>query len=271
MNSGTVQENAFRARFPRGLEQPEGSFRFSMDALLLAAFAIRKTETSAQPVPDPFRVVSEHPIRTFVDMGTGCGVVAFALLLLTQGSKNESFWRGIGLDMDADLVASAQNNTVQLDFEDRFTALQTDIADVENLRALRRQYGAAELVLANPPWHLEGSGRTPVALSRRRALFGDNDTLHRFARAASVLGAEKSRFSCVLGANRLPDMFRALDQAGLHPSRLCFVHKQSSSPARLCLLESRRTACLLRVEPPLVLYDADHRFTQESLAFCPFL
>lgn len=262
MNPRVVQENVLRVRFPRGLDQPEGSFRFSMDALLLAAFAVRKAETA-------------QPIRLFTDLGTGCGVVAFALLLLTQHSVPEqnapSFWQGIGLDLDAELVASAQRNATQMNFEDRFTALQNDIADVETLRTLRQQYGAADLVLANPPWHLEGSGRTPISLSRRRALFGDNDTLHRFARAASVLGAEKSRFVCVLGANRLPDMFRALDQTRLRPSRLCFVHKQSTSPARLCLLESRRTACVLDVEPPLILYDADHRFTQEALAFCPFL
>ncbi|MEG1609851.1 MAG: methyltransferase [Bilophila sp.] len=249
-----------RARFPRGLEQPEGSFRFSMDALLLAAFAAEEQEEQGAFATQEKE--DARPQTTFADLGTGCGVVGLALLLRQKG-------HGIGLDLDADLVLAAQRNAAHLGFSDCFTALLVDLADEAHLCAVRQQYGAMDLVLANPPWRLEGTGRVPVSPARRKALFGDSDSLRRFVHAATVLSAQKSRFVCILGANRLPDMLQALHETPFRPARLRFVHKKSTSPAMLCLLETRRTAATLVVEPPLFLYEADHSPTQAALTFCP--
>lgn len=93
-----------RRAFPAGLEQPEGSFRFSVDALLLAAFAASRT--------------TDVTIR-FIDLGTGCGVVGLAYLLLKR-----NICQGFGMDCNPELIAAAQNNTANLGFSDRF-ALHT--------------------------------------------------------------------------------------------------------------------------------------------------
>ncbi|MDY0305603.1 MAG: hypothetical protein RBR18_04125 [Desulfovibrionaceae bacterium] len=54
-----------RSAFPRGLSQSNTGHRFSVDSLLLASFArIRRKD------------------RRGLDLGTGCGVVGLALLLL---------------------------------------------------------------------------------------------------------------------------------------------------------------------------------------------
>ncbi|MEG2005461.1 MAG: hypothetical protein RR014_05430, partial [Bilophila sp.] len=103
-----------RARFPRGLEQPEGSFRFSMDALLLAAFAAQEQGAFAAEEQGAFATQEKEDARpqtTFADLGTGCGVVGLALLLRQKG-------HGIGLDLDADLVLAAQRNAAHLGFSD---------------------------------------------------------------------------------------------------------------------------------------------------------
>ena len=73
-----------RRAFPAGLEQPEGSFRFSVDALLLAAFAASRT--------------ADVTIR-FIDLGTGCGVVGLAYLLLKSNKC-----RGACMDCNPELI-----------------------------------------------------------------------------------------------------------------------------------------------------------------------
>ena len=61
-----VDARSARDVFPAGLEQPEGSFRFSADALLLAKF------TAGQALPEN---------AVLAELGTGCGVVSLAVLL----------------------------------------------------------------------------------------------------------------------------------------------------------------------------------------------
>ena len=102
-----------RRAFPAGLEQPEGSFRFSVDALLLAAFAASRT--------------TDVTMR-FIDLGTGCGVVGLAYLLLKR-----NICQGFGMDCNPELIAAAQNNTDKLGFSDRFALHTGELADTRFL------------------------------------------------------------------------------------------------------------------------------------------
>ena len=108
-----------RRAFPAGLEQPEGSFRFSVDALLLAAFAASRT--------------TDVTIR-FIDLGTGCGVVGLAYLLLKR-----NICQGFGMDCNPELIAAAQNNTAKLGFSDRFALHTGELADTRFLENLRME------------------------------------------------------------------------------------------------------------------------------------
>ena len=81
------------AVFPAGLEQPEGSFRFSADALLLASFAgelLRREEGMA------------------ADLGTGCGVAALAFL------RERPLWRAVGVELLSPLAEAARRNACRL-------------------------------------------------------------------------------------------------------------------------------------------------------------
>lgn len=100
--------------FPRGLEQPEGSFRFSIDALLLASFT---------------RVGG---VRHMADLGTGCGVAGIALCLQHKGL------RGIGIEIDTRLVQAAKQNVSVLGLEERFSIVH---ADVTAFRAQKHHSG----------------------------------------------------------------------------------------------------------------------------------
>ena len=118
-----------RRAFPAGLEQPEGSFRFSVDALLLAAFAASRT--------------TDVTIR-FIALGTGCGVVGLAYLLLKR-----NICQGFGMDCNPELIAAAQNNTAKLGFSDRFVLHTGELADTRFLENLPGPVGHGEPAVAS--------------------------------------------------------------------------------------------------------------------------
>lgn len=250
-SSGDI--SAARAAFPAGLEQPEGSFRFSVDALLLAAYAARRS--------------SPNVTNQFIDLGTGCGIVTHAYLLLI-GNKS----KGWGIDCNAALVEASRRNAQRLGLADAFSSLCGDIRDRTFLRTTSHIIGPADAVLCNPPWRLLGSGRLPADEARRTALFGDASTLHAFGAAASSFLRPGGRFFCIVGAHRTADMLAALREARLHVVSLRFVHKKKGAPATLALLEAcKASRAALEVEAPLFLYGLRQILTPESLEFCPFL
>lgn len=146
--SGGTPDAALQARalFPRGLAQPVDGFRFSVDALLLAAFAGetlaafagekltaragniragRRTAPGALAVAPP--VAAEHDTSpgtplAFADLGTGCGVVGLALLL------THPHLTGTGIDIDGELAEAACQNAARLGLTDHFRVLRADLA-----------------------------------------------------------------------------------------------------------------------------------------------
>ena len=146
-----VDARSARDVFPAGLEQPEGSFRFSADALLLAKF------TAGQALPEN-AVLSE--------LGTGCGVVSLAVLL------EKPDWRSVGLEREAVLAEAAERNAASLGLSEAFLPLCGNVASRDDLRRMREALLDGEeasrnlsgpplfdCVMSNPPWRVEGDGR----------------------------------------------------------------------------------------------------------------
>ncbi|MGE4297336.1 MAG: tRNA1(Val) (adenine(37)-N6)-methyltransferase [Desulfovibrionaceae bacterium] len=239
-----------RAFFPRGLAQPQGGFRFAVDALLLASFA------------------ACHPDDTVLDCGTGCGVVGLALLL---GSRPPA--RVLGLDADPDMLAAARANAAMLGLADRFAVAGAD------MRALRGQDAVApescDRVVANPPYRSPGRGRVSLAPATVPARFEIQGGMEDFVAAAVYAVRNRGAVHLVHLAERLPDVLAACRAVRLEPKRLRLVHGHAASPARLLLLEARKNGGPgLVVEAPLIMYagkGAAARLTPEALAFCPFL
>ena len=121
------------------LFQRAGGFRYSVDALLLAAFAL--------PLSAGARVL---------DLGTGSGVVA--LILARRGRPA----RVVGVELQAGLADIARRNASANPTDPRVEIIEAD--------ALARPFPAAsfDLVVSNPPFQPGGAGpktRTPNAPS----------------------------------------------------------------------------------------------------------
>ncbi|UZP66945.1 methyltransferase [Desulfovibrio mangrovi] len=240
-----------RSQFPRGLHQPEGSFRFAMDALLLARFALPAATSKKE--------------RTVADLGTGCGVVALAMLL------DAPQLTATGLDIDPALTAAAQANAETLGLAERFTARTADLADIRN--ALPAE--SFDLVVSNPPYRRADQGRHAATQQRTNALFETAGGLETFVNAAGYLVRNKGRFCCIYPAERLAELMNALTAARLEPKHLRMVHSKTDREAVLVLLEARKNAnsgCT--IHPPLILYSGEGEattLTPQALAFCPHL
>lgn len=232
------EEHREGAAFPSGLEQPEGSFRFSGDALLLADFAVE----CALP-----------PQAFFADLGTGCGVVALAAL------RRMPLWHGVGLEIQPPLAAAACRNAERLGLEERFCVVEGSVSDEAALRSLRTRLSLSaggrgdtlplfDAVLCNPPWRREGSGRVPPSAMRRTALFGTEQTFPDFFSAADALLKNAGQLVVVSGAERTADLLAALPER-LRPERMRFVFTRRDAPATFVLLAARKNGRgALRVE-----------------------
>lgn len=263
---------AARAYFPRGLLQPEGSFRFSLDALLLACF------------------LPAVPGARLLDLGTGCGVVALGMLC------RQPLLDACGLDRHPELLEAARQNAVRLGFNARFTVLRHDLLAVEAFPEAQR--GSFSLVLANPPYRQAQRGRLPVSGLRRSALIEQEGGLAAFCRAAGQALCPGGRFGIIFPAVRQADLLEGLAEAGLAPVRLMLVRARADDTPMLLLAEAERASseqegdkagCRARsavegqgqrlgglpgLAQMLTLYENRGRasvFTGQALAFCPFL
>ena len=243
-----------RESFPNGLDQPEGGYRFSMDPLILAAFARPKKHARV------------------VDLGTGCGVAALALLMLRAREASFPLADGVlGLDIDPAMTRSARANAVRLGLDELFQAQTMDI------RSVRDQLppGSFGTALANPPYRKPESGLVCLARERTRARFESMAGLEDFLAASSWLLANRGRLAMVFPADRLAELMEGCLDASLTPKRMRLVHPRVDQPARLALLEAVKNAGPgLRAEAPLVLYEGRGTAARKNAAaqeFCPFL
>lgn len=240
-----------RERFPRGLSQPEGGYRFSADALLLGSFL--------QPV-NGMRVL---------DIGTGCGAAALAMLC-----RNQDIWI-TGADIQSQCVTSAKENAARLGFADRFTAILADAASP----VFPEPAGDFDLVIANPPYRQRNRGRLPVNPSRLLSLFEEPETLPSFCAAAARALKHGGRFGIIFPAIRLQELLARLETAGLVPERLLYVCSYQGAKPRVVLVEAvKRTQKITSrqsiVKQTLSIHlmpDIPGAFSTEALSFCPFL
>lgn len=245
-----MAQNNSIAEFPRGLMQPEGSFRFSADALLLAAFTrVKKADVH------------------LLDMGCGCGVIALSLLL------KHSRLKALGVDCQPELLGAAEFNAGRLGLGGRFTGLCADVGKTETGIAPE----GFDLVVCNPPYRQRGKGRLPRSPMRERALFEGPEGVAPFCLAAAKALRPGGRFSLIYPAERRHELFSCLGAAGFSLSRFMYIHSREGEEPGLVLVEAVRGGSLgtLPTElPGLCLHEGEGKntkLTEKALEFCPEL
>lgn len=236
--------------FPRNLLQPQGSYRFGLDALLLAAFANKICASKAG-------------VSKMAELGSGCGAALLGFLL-----HNEQF-SGVGIDCEPVLTEAAKENAAQLELSNRTNFITYDLE--EGLpNNLDRQF---DIVIANPPWLLPNSGRIPQSALRRRALCANANTIPAFMRSACHLLQRHGFFCCLLPPGLLCIFCANLGSLGLR--QILPVTSYAEKPAmRLLLLAQKDAQSSPRILAPLVLHKRSQTgniWTDAATDFCPWL
>jgi tRNA1Val (adenine37-N6)-methyltransferase len=218
------------------LIQKKSGYRFSIDPLLLANFVHLK----------------KH--ETLLDIGTGCGIIP--IYMSKRGCTN----RLAGIEIQEELYDLALKN-LELNGCANIEFLKGDV------RSRRQELGGFQVVVSNPPYVKERTGRKnpgPSRLIARHESALDLDTL--LSIASSLLGT-RGRLYLIYPVKRLAELVHASKNLRLEPKRLRFVHSRAGQPAVLVLIECvKGSGAHLRVEPPLCIY-AEDDYTEEVRAY----
>jgi tRNA1Val (adenine37-N6)-methyltransferase len=205
------------------LLQPADGYRVNVDALLLAAFAVRG------------RIA-----KLALDLGAGVGAVGLVLHHVGAAASVAL------VEREKALVELARANLEHAGAPG--AVYELDVARERLPPALRDR---ADLVVCNPPYFPEGSARRQKHPLTAKARTG---ALEPFvAAAARALRGSRGRAVFAYPAASLAELFAAAASSKLVPKRLRLVHARAGEPARLALVELRRAKPGgLVVERPLV-------------------
>ena len=187
-------------------------------------------------------------------------------------------------------MQAATANALHLGLADRLHFAQADLADKAFMAALPAasgyRAGSLDLVLANPPYGVEGRpSPSPLRERAMRGAQGKEDRTHVltiFCRAAAALLRHQGYFFCIYDALALPLLSGALDAAGFGLRGLLPVRTHTSKPAlRVLVLARKNSTHQCAIEAPLTLHTGKHckppadmgspRWSTQALRFCPWL
>jgi len=216
--------------------QPCDGYRFSLDPLLICDFA---------GVGEGGRAI---------DLGTGTGVIALLM------ARRYASLRILGVEVQEGMAALAERNVVLNGLTERVDIICDDILSI------RKRFPASsfDLVIANPPYRKQGTGRISPKAGRDRARHETTATLADFLETAKYLVSPTGTVAFIYHPVRLVEFCTAAAGLKLALLRLRMVHGNAGAAARMVLLElvkGRRGD--LEVLPPLFVYGTDGEYSEE--------
>lgn len=219
--------------------QDKESFCFGIDAVILSSFVkIRRLEKT-------------------VDLGTGTGIIP---LLLASSYADNSF---TGLEIQEDAVNLARKSVSLNGLDGRVEIVHGDLKNAPEVFGKN----TFDVVTANPPYIRETHGKCSdsdkVAFARREILC----TLSDVVKSAAALLKADGRFYMIHRPERLAEIIVEFSKNRMEAKRLRFVHPKAGAAPTMLLIEGRKNAKPgLLVEKPLVVYNADGKYTDEVLS-----
>ena len=219
--------------------QSPGRFCFGMDAVLLSSFArVRAGE------------------RT-LDLGTGTGILPILL-----EAKNEGAYYA-GLEIQEESADMARRSVRHNGLEGKIDIMTGDIKEAAGI------FGAASfhVVTTNPPYMVGSHGlkndNEALYIARHEALVNLEDILRESAKILKP----KGRFYMVHRPFRLPEIFAKMVSHRIEPKRMRLVYPYVDKEPNMVLIEGLRDGNpRMQVEPPLIVYEKNGKYTEELLS-----
>jgi tRNA1Val (adenine37-N6)-methyltransferase len=224
------------------IRQPERGYRFSIDSVILAGFAVPLCRGAV------------------LDLGTGCGVL---LLLLSRLAPD--MLTGTGVDFQEDLLDYARRNFRDNCPDGRLFAVPGDIrGEIPGIEP--RSF---DLVLSNPPYGRAGHGRRNPDPGKESARHEVTCALPDLFAAASRYLSAAGRFAFILPYPRLPEIEPCAAMEGLRVELLRVVHpREGAPPSRGLCSVVRGGSGTPRLFPPLFLHEGAQKYCPEVERIC---
>lgn len=218
--------------------QSSGRFCFGMDAVLLSGFAeVKKGENA-------------------IDLGTGTGIIPILLEAKTEGQHFSA------LEIQEESADMARRSVELNGIADKIDIVCGDIKEASGI------FGKASfnVVTSNPPYMNDLHGiknpKSEMAIARHEVMC----TLDDVVREAAALLKPKGRFYMVHRPHRLVEIINTFVKYRIEPKRIQFVHPYEDKEANMVLIEGLRGGkSMVKLMPPLIVYDKEGNYTDEIL------
>lgn len=211
-------------------------FCFGQDAVLLAGFS------------------KVHKDESVLDLCTGTGIIPILLEARTKGLIFH------GLEILPECVDMAKRSIALNGLHDKIVIKQGDIKQLSTIY----KPASFDVVTANPPYITNGGGiinaYEPKAIARHEILCSLEDVVS----GASNMLCNNGRFYMIHRPHRLCDIFIMFRKYRLEPKIMRLVYPFAAKEPTMVLLEaSHNGKPMLKVLPPLIIYDENGKYTNE--------
>ncbi len=218
------------------LIQDPYKFCFGIDAVLLSGYAVVKKG------------------ETVLDIGTGTGVIPILLTAKTEGSHFT------GIEIQEGSVELARRNVELNGLTELVDIVCGDIKDCRGVIPS----ASFNVITCNPPYMINAHGLTgenrEKAIARHELLCSFEDISRESARILK----EGGRLYLIHRPFRLADIIESLRRYKLEPKRMRLVQSFIDKEPSMVLMEAVRGGrARLKVERPLIIYEAPDVYTQE--------
>jgi FkbM family methyltransferase len=247
------------------MNEPVGQLGFSTeDAFLGGALAVAQPRRGYRAGLDAVLLAAAAPVvpgrgQTVLDVGAGVGVVGLAVARRIRDARLTM------IERDPALAALARANVQRNGLSDRVRVLEADVSRrLGDLGELSARADSFDHVLANPPYHVEGS-ITPASTAIRAAsnAMGAED-LTRWVQFLAAMAKPAASATLIHKPEALPRLLAALDGrfGGL---KVLPVHSHAALPAiRVIVQGLKGSRGPLRIMPSLTLHSEGGGFTAEA-------
>ncbi|MBP3706899.1 MAG: methyltransferase, partial [Clostridia bacterium] len=210
---------------------------FGTDAILLANFA------------------NARPGDSYVDLGTGCGIIPFLLL------RDKHLKKAVGVDISREAIFLAQKTKDEWKAEE----FEPICADLKDLRG-KVENGCHTLVTCNPPYKAACAGLKNPDSVLMNARHETACSLEDIISVAAHLLQTGGRLCMCHRPERMAELLSLMRQYKVEPKRLRLVCQRAGEEPWLILVEGKRCANTgLRISPTLYVEDENGDFSQEMI------
>lgn len=223
--------------------QPRGGHRAGSDAVFLAA------------------AVQARSGGRVLDAGAGVGAAGLCLLARVPGLEVTA------VEIDAKLCALAEKNAVRNGVADRLKVVNADVTSpakaLREAGLLREGY---DEVIANPPFHAQGTVRAAPDQARATAHVMDAGGLSAWVRFLASMARPKGRLTLIHRAESLGELLGLLDRRFGDVAIFPLFPKQGEPATRIIVQGRKGSRAGLKLLPGLVLHASDGSYMAEAEA-----